>query len=139
MSYFNLLSATLQLETWEIQSLTATEAWSFPKGKEIASNLLSNIVNLSFQSILSNDKTSTKIMNKLHRISSSCLKVKFLPKCDLGTFCECTRVKCSFKTIITMKAPLLRLTVFSFEGQNHFQWSAGANTMLALKLLFLKH
>ena len=45
------------------------------------------------------------------------LKVKLLPKCKLGSFCECTRVK----RIITKEA-LLRFTVFSLSGQTHFQW-----------------
>ena len=59
-------------------------------------------------------------------------KVKLSPKCNLGSFCECTRVKCSFKSIITMKVPLLRLTVFLFSGRNHFHWSARSISKIAI-------
>ena len=50
------------------------------------------------------------------------------PKCNLGPFCECTRVKRSFKSIINTKAALL--------GHNHFQVSARGKYMLASKSLF---
>ena len=66
-------------------------------------------------------------------------EVKLSPKCNLWSFCECTRVKSSRKSIITMKAPLLRFTVFSFLGQTHFQWSARGISMIESKSLFLKH
>ena len=37
------------------------------------------------------------------------------------------------------KPPLLRLTVFSFLGQNHIQWSSRCIFMLASKLLYLNN
>ena len=48
------------------------------------------------------------------------VKVKLLPKCNLGFFCECIWVKPSCKSIITTKDALLRFTVFSFLGQTLF-------------------
>ena len=53
-------------------------------------------------------------------VSSS--EVKLSPKCNLGFFCELLWVKPSCKSIITRKEALLRLTVFSFLAQAHFQW-----------------
>ena len=50
------------------------------------------------------------------------LKAKLSLKCNLDFFCECTWVKPLYKSIITTKEALLRLTVFSFSGQTHFQW-----------------
>ena len=42
------------------------------------------------------------------------VKIQLKPKCNQGFFCECTRVKPSCKSIITMKEALLRFTVFFF-------------------------
>ena len=47
-------------------------------------------------------------------------KAKLSPKCNLGFFCECTRVRPLCKSIYTIKAALLRFTVFLFLGQTHF-------------------
>lgn len=44
------------------------------------------------------------------------IKAKFSPKCNLGFFWECTRVRPSRKSIIKTKEPLLRFTVFLFSG-----------------------
>ena len=63
------------------------------------------------------------------------VKVRLSPKCNQGSFCECTRVKCSFKSIITTKAQLLR---FSFSGQNHFQWSARGKYNVSIKISIFK-
>ena len=48
------------------------------------------------------------------------LEVKLSPKYNRGFFCECIRVKPSYKSIITMKEALLRFTVFSvkFSGRD---------------------
>ena len=48
------------------------------------------------------------------------VKAKLSPKCNRGFFCECTRVKPSYK--ITMKEAILRFTVFLCSGENHLQW-----------------
>ena len=66
------------------------------------------------------------------------IKVKLLPKCNLGSFCQCTWVKPSHKSIITMKAPLIRLNVFLFSGQNHFQWSARGIYYVSIKIAVFK-
>ena len=73
-------------------------------------------------------------------VKSCCFKAKLSPKCNLGFFCECTRVKSLCESIIARKKTLLRLTIILFFGQNHFfNGSATGNFMLASKLLFFKH
>ena len=68
----------------------------------------------------------------------SWVKVKLWPKCNLGFLCECTWVKLSCKSIIMTKAPLLRFTVFSFLGQNHFQWECYGHFYDSIKITIFK-
>ena len=65
-------------------------------------------------------------------LTFSYVKAKLSPKFNQGFFCECTRVKPSYKSIITMKEALLTFTVFSFLGQTHFQWNARGISMIAI-------
>ena len=53
------------------------------------------------------------------------LKVKLLPKSNIGFICECIWVKPSCKSIITMKEALLRFTVVSFSGKLIFHGALG--------------
>ena len=64
-------------------------------------------------------------------INSNQLKVKLSPKCNRGSFCECTQVEPSFESIIMTKALLLSLSVFSFLGPNNFQWSAWSKSYVS--------
>ena len=66
------------------------------------------------------------------------IKVKLSPKCNLGLFCESTRVKPSCKSIIMMKEALLRFTVVLFLGKLLFNGVLGTLT-LAPKSISLKH
>ena len=68
----------------------------------------------------------------------SFLKVKLSAKCNLGFFCQCTRVKPSYKSIITMKEALLRFTVFSFLCQTHFQWECYGHFSDSIKISIFK-
>ena len=66
----------------------------------------------------------------LYSLCGSVLTAKRSPKCNLGSFCDCTQVKCLFKSIITIKVPLLRLTEFSFcESNSEYRSSYGGTTV----------
>ena len=67
-------------------------------------------------------------------------KVKHSPECNLGFFFfyECIWVKPSCKGIFTMKEALLRLTVFLFSTQTHFQWECMRHFYASIKISISK-
>ena len=69
-----------------------------------------------------------------HRTSGSTIFAAF---CSTF-FCECTRVRPAYKSIIKMKAPLFRFTVFLFSGQNHFQWECYGHLSNRIKIALFK-
>ena len=66
------------------------------------------------------------------------LKLKLSPKCNLGSLCECTWVKRSYKSIMPMKEAILRFTVFLFSGQTHFQWERYGHFYYSIKICIFK-
>ena len=61
------------------------------------------------------------------------IKVKLLPKCNLGFFCECVWVKSLCESVIMTKEALLRLTIFS-----HFQWECMGHFYASIEITILK-
>ena len=53
-------------------------------------------------------------------------------------FCECIWVKPSCKSITTKKEALLRVTIFSFSAQTHFQWECMGHFYTSIKSTIFK-
>ena len=64
--------------------------------------------------------------------------VNLSPKMQPRLFCECIWVKPWCNSTITMKDALLRLTVFSFSAQIHFQWECYRHFYASLKISIFK-
>ena len=117
-----------QVESFFFISSSSSSAPPTPPSSRLLLSLVVAVVLLRLQLVaeggVDGDDAAAGANRKFHLLAASVrcifhflIKAKLSAKCTRGFFCEP-----SWKSIIMMKEPFLRFTLFSFSGQTHFQW-----------------